>query len=68
MRIDWLWIVMVAGAVLLIAVAVAIVVWAFALTVLVMQEKLGISQWEAGAVLIIASFVFGGAGQSRRKR
>lgn len=52
---------------LLVAVFVAIFAWAFILTVGVLQRLLGVSHWEAVAVLIMASLIFGSTSASRSK-
>lgn len=42
-----------------VAVLLGIFVWAFVTVVGVMQGRLGLSMWEAVAILVMASFVFG---------
>lgn len=47
-------------------VGLGVLIWAYITTIGLMTEHLGISTWEAVALLVVASAIFGSAGRGRR--
>lgn len=52
--------------ILVVLIGLGVLIWAYLTTIGLMIEHLGISAWEAVALLVVASAIFGAGSRGRR--